>query len=543
MSRGRFRPIVVTVIVMAVLCLPRPSFASGLGFDIREKQPQTTKGDLATHNGTTFVRLPVGSDGQILSADSAEAYGMKWIDAPTGITDHGALNGLADDDHTQYVLLAGRSSGQTLIGGTTTTADITLQTTSGVGTTGADMHFLVGSNGGTEAITILNNGNVGIGTVTPDGKLDVVGTIYLTEQADAAADVAGKGQIWVNTAVPNELWFTDDGGTDAQLGTFTPTLKTKLDGIEALADVTDTTNVTAAGALMDSEVDADIKTLALPASTTITAVAATVLDDATVGAMVDTLGGASSTGTGGLVRATSPTLETPALGTPTSGVMTNVTGIPVSALADGTDGELITWDAAGAPAAVAVGTAGHVLTSNGAGAAPTFQAGGAGASNPTTVAEDGTQSVFCTSSTAEQTVMSYDIPANELGTKGLIYMDFIMKAIQSSGGSSVQTHRITIGTTIVASHNFTDPNGVTSYYRIRAWIVNNNSASAQVSNGWFQYTQQSYGSGDNQIVIPGSATEDTTGIITVKYSVQSNINHASMAVTRMHGMIVRYDNV
>ena len=42
----------------------------------------------------------------------------------------------------------------------------------------------------------------------------------------------------------------------------------------------------------------------------------------------------------------------------------------------GTDGELITWDASGNPAAVAVGTATHVLTSNGAGAAPTFQAAG-----------------------------------------------------------------------------------------------------------------------------------------------------------------------
>ena len=40
----------------------------------------------------------------------------------------------------------------------------------------------------------------------------------------------------------------------------------------------------------------------------------------------------------------------------------------------GTDGELITWDASGDPAAVAVGTSTHVLTSNGAGAAPTFQA-------------------------------------------------------------------------------------------------------------------------------------------------------------------------
>ena len=42
-------------------------------------------------------------------------------------------------------------------------------------------------------------------------------------------------------------------------------------------------------------------------TTTFTAAARTVLDDTTVSAMVDTLGGASSTGTGGLVRAASPT--------------------------------------------------------------------------------------------------------------------------------------------------------------------------------------------------------------------------------------------
>ena len=49
--------------------------------------------------------------------------------------------------------------------------------------------------------------------------------------------------------------------------------------------------------------------------------------------------------------------------------------IGISALADGTDGELITWDASGAAATVGVGTATNVLTSNGAGAAPTFQPG------------------------------------------------------------------------------------------------------------------------------------------------------------------------
>jgi hypothetical protein len=55
----------------------------------------------------------------------------------------------------------------------------------------------------------------------------------------------------------------------------------------------------------------------------ITTAARTVLDDATVGDMVATLGGASSTGTGGLVRATSPVLITPALGTPASGSLEN----------------------------------------------------------------------------------------------------------------------------------------------------------------------------------------------------------------------------
>jgi len=52
--------------------------------------------------------------------------------------------------------------------------------------------------------------------------------------------------------------------------------------------------------------------------------------------------------------------------------------VAVAALADGTDGELITWSASAVAATVAVGTATHVLTSNGSGAAPTFQAAGGG---------------------------------------------------------------------------------------------------------------------------------------------------------------------
>jgi len=75
-----------------------------------------------------------------------------------------------------------------IIGGTGTGSDLNLQTTSGIGAAGADMHFLVGNNGANEAMTILNNGNVGIGDTTPDALLDVAGTLI----ADTSVDITGS---------------------------------------------------------------------------------------------------------------------------------------------------------------------------------------------------------------------------------------------------------------------------------------------------------------------------------------------------------------
>jgi hypothetical protein len=56
----------------------------------------------------------------------------------------------------------------------------------------------------------------------------------------------------------------------------------------------------------------------------------------------------------------------------------SLTKIPIALLADGTDGNIISFDASGNPVAVATGSSGQALTSGGAGAAPAFAAVPAG---------------------------------------------------------------------------------------------------------------------------------------------------------------------
>ena len=66
----------------------------------------------------------------------------------------------------------------------------------------------------------VGGGNIAVdsaGRMIVDAGQTVTGTLKLVEQADASADTAAQGQIWVNTATPNELWFTDDTGKDQKV--------------------------------------------------------------------------------------------------------------------------------------------------------------------------------------------------------------------------------------------------------------------------------------------------------------------------------------
>ncbi len=112
---------------------------------------------------------------------------------------HSSLTGLTNDDHTQYALLAGRAGGQSLIGGNTAGDNLTLfgnsidygniftQPYGGsltVGTTStitlANTLFNVASSTGANYLTVLKNGNVGIGTSSPSTNFYVQGNSEVT---------------------------------------------------------------------------------------------------------------------------------------------------------------------------------------------------------------------------------------------------------------------------------------------------------------------------------------------------------------------------
>ena len=66
----------------------------------------------------------------------------------------------------------------------------------------------------------VGGGNIAVdsnGRMIVDGGQTITGTQKMVEQADADADTAAQGQIWVNTATPNELYFTTDAGNDIAL--------------------------------------------------------------------------------------------------------------------------------------------------------------------------------------------------------------------------------------------------------------------------------------------------------------------------------------
>ena len=156
--------------------------------------------------------------------------------------DHGGLGGLVpDDDHTQYALLAGRSGGQTLIGGTASGNDLTLQSTSNA-TKGTI--FLGAASAYDEA-----NDRLGLGSAIPTTKLDVTPPTGSTSQT-AVLLVSGSFQSSVANHAILKVDANLTGAGDAAVGIFvdaqfTPSATiSNAQGLFMKADATPPTGVT-----------------------------------------------------------------------------------------------------------------------------------------------------------------------------------------------------------------------------------------------------------------------------------------------------------
>ena len=137
------------------------------------------------------------------------------------------------------------------------------QLTDIAGLTPTDSNFIVG-DGTNFVLESGNTARTSLGLGTGDSptftNISVSGTVDGRDVAADGTKLDGieSGATADQTAGEIKTAYESNADTNA----FTDAEQTKLSGIEALADVTDTLNVTAAGALMDSEVTnlAEVKT-------------------------------------------------------------------------------------------------------------------------------------------------------------------------------------------------------------------------------------------------------------------------------------------
>jgi hypothetical protein len=142
--------------------------------------------------------------------------GSKFVASnPDTEIDHGELSGIADDDHTQYALLAGRTGGQTLNGSDTTAETLTLLNNS----VDAD-GLIIGTSIDPNADAALDLGKAG--ARYKDLYMSGEGIGFRAEN-DTAANIAtaagaagGEGRIWYGT--DTNFLYVDIGTSAKKVG-------------------------------------------------------------------------------------------------------------------------------------------------------------------------------------------------------------------------------------------------------------------------------------------------------------------------------------
>lgn len=174
-------------------------------------------------NATAAGELYVQGDAEVDGTVYAGTLNENGNSVPNNneIDDSSELASLVTDETGTGALVFGTTPTFTtnitaplILGGSAVGSSVEIRSTSGVGTT-SNIKFTVGNNGATEAMRILNNGNVGIGTTTPSTVLQVVGGApRFNSLANCdTIDTDANGVLACGSDAGGANGFTDDGTT------------------------------------------------------------------------------------------------------------------------------------------------------------------------------------------------------------------------------------------------------------------------------------------------------------------------------------------